>query len=759
MNTRVRMDMIKRLKEADYKGSYLDAFNGAKRWLQRLEEGGEVDDEPEKWVPDNTKNVYYNRKTGEYIYNGLRTKNIRKLPKEAKLPFIEIDDYDKLYNKNNTIKPNSNVIYNVNIGDSSAQSGGIRTSHGGKAITKKGLKDTLGYLSMLNMVPEPASQLIGKAAGLGYMGMSAMEANEEIEKSNYSNALYNIADITLTGIPYVNKANQARTLVGRLIQGIDSNILDYAGDILVNNPYTKKSGEFVIRHNNKIIRGTDLLNTAKDTKELYNRNKYAQGGSVTQLGYKDISPYRNEPSNTIQSNQITMDGVSQDLIGYGFDEMGRIVSVKEMKANSGDYSFPGASKVVEVPRHQNGGEYKWKPGSQGVRKAQPDDGTTYKVSASSYEKQMPDSYMTKMNRDYQNYNPAYPASGRADYVPVEAMMLPGTPVIKGLGKVGNFVLDAINPLSGMRNPYTNLGLVKGAKPIGVGATLTTEQLNNAKKMFNPEWDSKQMMKTISKDEERRLTKEEVELLNNEYQRQGILETQKNILPESFKNRVYRNINPNDVYGKPSKQIGKLRDIALNKGRRVVTNYTNRISKNIENNVAFRNYLGLPADEYKENIYINPYLSTNKRIVFSTNTPVQNSLTLGQPSSPISEGFKKSKWYSKLDPDDINFNSTFNEWNSRNKDMFLVSDVWDLSPSGVNLENIFPFKKSSWGSVFTKPTFANELSKHEDILSHPQFSNYFPQGKENYIKTLEKLHNDIPFKRYKKGGSIKTNNKQ
>ena len=42
-----------------------------------------------------------------------------------------------------------------------------------------------------------------------------------------------------------------------------------------------------------------------------------------------------------------------------------------------------------------------------------------------------------------------PAAGTAEYVPIEAMLLPGTPAIKGLGNVGNFIVDALNPLAGM----------------------------------------------------------------------------------------------------------------------------------------------------------------------------------------------------------------------------------------------------------------------------------------------------------------------
>jgi hypothetical protein len=42
-----------------------------------------------------------------------------------------------------------------------------------------------------------------------------------------------------------------------------------------------------------------------------------------------------------------------------------------------------------------------------------------------------------------------PASGQADYVPIEALALPGTPAIKGIGKLANMAIDAINPVAGI----------------------------------------------------------------------------------------------------------------------------------------------------------------------------------------------------------------------------------------------------------------------------------------------------------------------
>lgn len=79
-----------------------------------------------------------------------------------------------------------------------------------------------------------------------------------------------------------------------------------------------------------------------------------QGGRVSaaqqMMGYKDNSPYRNMPYQNIYSDTITMDGVSTPLMAI--PNTGNPVM---MAPNSGQYYFPGASQVTEVPMYANGG--------------------------------------------------------------------------------------------------------------------------------------------------------------------------------------------------------------------------------------------------------------------------------------------------------------------------------------------------------------------------------------------------------------------
>jgi hypothetical protein len=74
------------------------------------------------------------------------------------------------------------------------------------------------------------------------------------------------------------------------------------------------------------------------------------------LGYKDNSPFKNLPSQTILRNMsadgvnITMDGVSKNL--YLIPDKGRPVLAQ---GNSGEYYFPNANAVEEIPAMQDGG--------------------------------------------------------------------------------------------------------------------------------------------------------------------------------------------------------------------------------------------------------------------------------------------------------------------------------------------------------------------------------------------------------------------
>ena len=85
--------------------------------------------------------------------------------------------------------------------------------------------------------------------------------------------------------------------------------------------------------------------------EILKRFLDRQKNDISKQGYKDDSPYRNNPSNTIygtpQGTPITMKGVSTPLIGM--DEFGN----KQHMMPGQEYQFPG-SQVTEMPIAQVG---------------------------------------------------------------------------------------------------------------------------------------------------------------------------------------------------------------------------------------------------------------------------------------------------------------------------------------------------------------------------------------------------------------------
>lgn len=72
------------------------------------------------------------------------------------------------------------------------------------------------------------------------------------------------------------------------------------------------------------------------------------------LGYSDNSPYKNEPSITIDSNKITMKNTSMPLFGLGYKN-GKFIRMVELTPGK-EYDFGQEfDQVVELPKYQTGG--------------------------------------------------------------------------------------------------------------------------------------------------------------------------------------------------------------------------------------------------------------------------------------------------------------------------------------------------------------------------------------------------------------------
>jgi hypothetical protein len=94
-----------------------------------------------------------------------------------------------------------------------------------------------------------------------------------------------------------------------------------------------------------------LIYTPSDSDDDEISRLYQQGGMTQQrMGYKDESPYRNRPFQYFDTDTLTMEGVSRPILAIADNGMTEV-----MQPNSGEYTFPGARRVMEVPMAQQGG--------------------------------------------------------------------------------------------------------------------------------------------------------------------------------------------------------------------------------------------------------------------------------------------------------------------------------------------------------------------------------------------------------------------
>lgn len=169
---------------------------------------------------------------------------------------------------------------------------------------------------------------------------------------------------------------------------------------------------------------------------------YQSGGSLDQMGYKDNSPYRNSPYLDINSPNITMQGVSQPLMGVA--DTGE----RKIMYPGRDYSFPGANKVREIPlKYQTGAEYDDEElETEGTKQTDDSSGqydySTYeniKADEQTYDEEDLPFTVTPEGEEYLNNRPRYKIdmgvfSNLDNYEPAETSNI--IPVVTELRKMG-----------------------------------------------------------------------------------------------------------------------------------------------------------------------------------------------------------------------------------------------------------------------------------------------------------------------------------
>jgi len=82
------------------------------------------------------------------------------------------------------------------------------------------------------------------------------------------------------------------------------------------------------------------------------RERQTGGDLISQLGYRDDSPFKSAPSLNINSSSISMENVSTPLYGTS-NQTGE---TKLMKPNK-KYNFKNTTSVTEIPAYQTGGDF------------------------------------------------------------------------------------------------------------------------------------------------------------------------------------------------------------------------------------------------------------------------------------------------------------------------------------------------------------------------------------------------------------------
>lgn len=133
-------------------------------------------------------------------------------------------------------------------------------------------------------------------------------------------------------------------------------LADYSTSISTFAPqgFAEEGGEISIENNTPnlpslqaILQGLPKEMKAKDKEKIaVNANKELQ----QILGYKDNSPFKNKPSIDIYSDTIDTGNMAFDIQATSDNGIS-----KTLQPNSGLHYFPGANKVTEVPRAEEGG--------------------------------------------------------------------------------------------------------------------------------------------------------------------------------------------------------------------------------------------------------------------------------------------------------------------------------------------------------------------------------------------------------------------
>lgn len=159
-------------------------------------------------------------------------------------------------------------------------------------------------------------------------------------KARYNRAYYNPYEQGLNNVPAYFKNGGSNIEINPKHKGLFTK-------------EAKAAGMSVQEFAKHVLANKDKYSPAVVKRANFAKNfAHQNGGNITNTGYLNDSPDRNNPYNIIPSNNITMNNVSRDLLAIP-----NVGNPQIMPANSGKYKFPNATHVTEIPLAKNGGSF------------------------------------------------------------------------------------------------------------------------------------------------------------------------------------------------------------------------------------------------------------------------------------------------------------------------------------------------------------------------------------------------------------------
>ena len=212
-----------------------------------------------------------------------------------------------------------------------------------------------------------------------------------------------------------------------------------------------------------LLLGKNYRNLTVDAAmRRWSNNGYG-GDVLPQVANKKVADLSTEELDTLQRNQIIReDRKYAQKLGLLKKPMPKLQYDNTMKAST---------TATNLPVYKYGG--KIGEGSTGIQKPYNTLAKSPNYTGRENSTDLSKSpNIQKINKDQESKDKVKlskergytTGTGRTEPVYPEVALFPGTPVIKGLGKVGNIALDALNPVSGLlSNTYKINPLAKGNK--------------------------------------------------------------------------------------------------------------------------------------------------------------------------------------------------------------------------------------------------------------------------------------------------------